>query len=87
MLYVRVQLQLFTIRDPLEVESAKDRRFVLIPIEKLKMSGVGRAAVLTQMTSFTGCHTDTNHCDEDVTPTQRDEKESDCAEAKKCARV
>jgi hypothetical protein len=51
------------------------------------MSGVGRAAVLTQMTSFTGCHTDTNHCDEDVTPTQRDEKESDCAEAKKCARV
>ena len=31
-------LQLFTIRDPLEVGSAKARRFVLIPNEKLKLS-------------------------------------------------
>ena len=43
-------LQLFTIRDPLEVESAKSRRFVLIPIEKLKLSRVGHDG--TQMMSF-----------------------------------
>jgi hypothetical protein len=60
-------------RDPLEVESAKARGFVLIPIEKLKVSRHRHDG--TQMTSFTGdqCHTDTNHCDGDVTPILRGE--------------
>ena len=43
-------IQLFTIRDPFEVESAKSRRFVLIPIEKLKLSTFGHYG--TQMMSF-----------------------------------
>jgi hypothetical protein len=60
------RVQLFTIRDPLEVKSAKLRRFVLIPIEKLKLSRVGHGG--TQMMSFLflsvvrplrKCHSDT----------------------------
>jgi hypothetical protein len=44
------KIQLFTIRDPLEVESAKLRRNVLIPIKKLKLSRNRHDG--TQMMSF-----------------------------------